>query len=241
MKKNIKLLVCSIFVLAVPAYSNTSTDLVETPTADIVDYYSTEVNFNMYSNGGILSSINFGVFKRLNMGFSWDIDRIIGTEKPEIRMPTLKVKFRIFDGTDKWPAIAIGYDGQGYRYDSSSGSYLNKEKGIYIVFSVETIAKGLEYHLGANIQFTKVDNKDVSSSYGFTGFNYTLTENEKKLVSFIVEYDNLFKSAKDTRLNSAIRIFPTNSLNLDLAIKDISSPRNLTAERILRVNYQGKF
>jgi hypothetical protein len=219
-----------------------STELVDTPTAEVIDYYATQMNFRFYANGGILSRVGFGVFKGLNIGFSLDVDKLVGTSNPELRQPALNLKYRLFDGAQQIPAIAIGYDGQGYNYNSSTSSYLEKEKGLYLVFSMETVAKGLEFHIGTNVNFVKEDNKDKAKGYGFIGFDYTIETNEYKMCSFMFEYDNLFQSYKENRFNAAIRMFPAPNLSIDLAARNIVSPKpDVASERLLKVSYQGKF
>jgi len=239
--KKCALLIFFITILMTPVITD-ATELIDTPTAEIIDYYSTQLNFRFYSNGGVVSRIGFGVFKRLNIGFSFDTDKVIGIQPPEIRMPALNVKFRLYDGSQQIPAIAVGYDGQGYNYDNSSSTYYNKEKGIFCVFSMETMAKGLEFHMGFNTNFIKENNnKDIPKSHAFIGLNYTIEDNENKLLSILTEYDNLLETAKENRFNAGLRIYPAPNLNIDIGVKDISSPKNSSSERILRINYQGKF
>jgi hypothetical protein len=223
-----------------PITCKSATEIVETPNTEVVDYYSMDVSFRLYSNGGILSKLMFGVFKRLNIGCSWDVDKLIGTQTPEARQPTLNLKFRIYDGSKNLPAFAIGYDGQGYNYNESSGTYLHKEKGIYFVSGMELLIKNLWFHLGSNINFSS-DQKNKAEVFGFTSIDYSILDKEKKLVSFLVEYDNLFKNSNDARLNAGLRVYPAQSLNIDLLFSDIASPKKYETERILRIDYQTTF
>ncbi|OGS21329.1 MAG: hypothetical protein A2252_08800 [Elusimicrobia bacterium RIFOXYA2_FULL_39_19] len=241
-KLKVKLhIITALLLLITQGLHASSVRLVDTPTANIIDYYAMAIDFRLYNNGGVISQLNFGVFRKLNIGCSWDIDRLIGTQDPQPRMPTLSIKFRIYDGSKNMPAIAFGYDGQGYNYDESSSTYQSKEKGVYFVTDTELLAQNLFMHLGMNMNFSKENNKDKTNVLGFIGFDYTLMDDETKIATLIMEYDNLFKYIEDAKLNGAIRIYPTNDLTIDFAFRDIASPRKLNTERFAQINYQTKF
>jgi len=229
-----------LFLLTLPITCNSATEIVETPNTEVIDYYSMDVNFRLYSNGGIVSKLMFGVFKRLNIGCSWDVENLIGTQTPEARQPALHLKFRVYDGSKNFPAFAIGYDGQGYTYNESSSTYLHKEKGIYFVGGMELLIKNLWFHLGTNVNFSSKEN-NKAEMFGFTSIDYSILDKEKKVVSFLVEYDNLFKNSDDARLNAGLRVFPAQNLNIDFLFSDISSPKKYETERILRIDYQTTF
>ncbi|MFH0807880.1 MAG: hypothetical protein V2A57_05650 [Elusimicrobiota bacterium] len=215
--------------------------LVDTPTAGIIDYYSMNLNFRLYRGGGVIPRIDFGVFRKLNIGFSWDIDKLIGNENPQPRKPTLNLKFRIFDGSKSFPAIALGYDGQGYVYNDGNGLYSYREKGVFLVTDTEIFTDNLMFHLGTNVNFSTENNRDVANVYGFTGFDYSLIDNEQKIMAFIVEFDNLLKYYDDTRLNAAIRLYPTEDIYIDFSFRDLASPRKIDIDRFVEINYQTKF
>src|SRR5262245_26494247 len=90
------------------------TDVIDIPTAEVLDHYGYRVSFRFANEGALQAKTLFGVFPRLNLGFSLDGERVIGTEDARMNEPTLNVKFRLFDGHKVLPALAIGYDGQGY-------------------------------------------------------------------------------------------------------------------------------
>jgi hypothetical protein len=214
-------------------------DLIDTPTAHVLNRYSMELNFRLYYNGGVVSRISFGVFDRMNIGCSLDIDSLIGITTPEIRQPSLNLKFRLFDGTKNLPAFAVGYDGQGYRYDTSTSKYLHKEKGVYLAGSIEALTKNLEFNFGSNVNSIRSDNGNNTELHWFIGTTYTLQKNEQRLLCFMAECDNIFRG---NRLNSGVRFFTGLNLNIDLSIIDIVSSENTeSAERLVKINYQGQF
>ncbi len=224
----------------IPVFCNPSTDIIDTPNTEVIDYYGMDVNFRLYSNGGIVSRLTFGVFERLNIGCSWDVDKLIGTQTPQARQPAINLKFRVYDGSKNLPAIAIGYDGQGYSYNESSNTYLHKEKGIYFVSGMELLIKNLWFNLGTNINFSSKEN-NKAEMFGFISVEYSILDKERKAISFLLEYDNLFKDTNDNRFNAGLRIFPSKELNIDFAFSDIASPKKYKTERFIKINYQTTF
>ena len=72
----------------------------------------------------MLGWLGFGVLQRLNLGASMQADRFIGTESSiKFVRPEIQVKFRFYDGGQYIPALALGYDGQGYFYDRVRKKY----------------------------------------------------------------------------------------------------------------------
>ncbi|PKM92630.1 MAG: hypothetical protein CVU80_02355, partial [Elusimicrobia bacterium HGW-Elusimicrobia-4] len=109
-------------------YSETpnSSSIIDIPTAEVVEYSNYDLSFRLHGAGGVLSKMTFGVFKPINIGISWDVDKLIGTgnQKIDTRPPAILFKARVFGGGLKLPAISFGYDGQGYgTYDSDTDKY----------------------------------------------------------------------------------------------------------------------
>ena len=204
-------------------------DLVDAPTSNVLDYGGFRLNFRLYSAGGVLGHISFGVFKRLNIGASWDIEKLLGSEDPRTVAPALYAKFRVYDGGDILPSMAIGYDGQGRFYDRSIDEYSERERGLYAAFSREIAVPELQIHAGANI--AKFKEGEV---FGFTGISYRIEDK----VALITEYDNIRKGANN-RFNAGVRFFPVPSLAIDFAFRRIASV--FEKERIIRINWVGSF
>jgi hypothetical protein len=53
-------------------------ELIDVPTAEVLDRYGFDSTFRFYSGGGMLAKTHFGVFPRLNVGFSLDADGFVG-------------------------------------------------------------------------------------------------------------------------------------------------------------------
>jgi hypothetical protein len=206
-------------------------ELIDIPTAEVVDHYGVASSFRFYTEGGVLTKAAFGVFPRLNIGFGLDAQRFIGNRSTDLNRPTLNVKLRAFDGSRNLPALALGFDGQGYFFNKTTDKYDQREKGLYVVGSGEVVVPGLSLHGGLNM----FDFKD-DRIYGFTGVQYLFDE----LLGLVFEADNMFYRPRDIRLNVDNRYYVTPNFSLDLAGRDLWAGSRKT-ERILRITYSASF
>ena len=214
--------------------------LIDIQTAGILDYYGFQVKTRAYSGGGVVGSLNFGVLERLNLGTSFMVDRLIGSSSPiKMRKPEIDAKFRFFDGGYYIPAAALGYDGQGYYYDSDSKKYLEKGRGLYLVGSKEVGFANFVLHGGFN-----VPDFDATLLFGFLGVNYTLEDK----IAFMFEFDSLFhREADRARFNVGARVYITPYFQLDMAIRELNAHGELAhdwprkKERIVQLRYNTNF
>src|SRR5450830_1798419 len=88
-----------------------STYVIDTPTTGMLDYGSYELNFRLFSGGGILTRMDFGVFRMVNLGLGWEVQKAIGSDnvsssdKISASPPALYVKVRPFEGGIVLPAL----------------------------------------------------------------------------------------------------------------------------------------
>ena len=214
-------------------------EMIDVPTAGILDYYGFMVKTRFYSDGGVLGALNFGVLERLNLGAAMTIDKLVGSDSGiKMRKPEIQVKVRFFDGGYYIPAAAVGYDGHGYYYNPVSKKYLEKGKGLYLVGSKEIGVPSLVLHGGLN-----VPDFDNNYLFGFLGVNYTLEDK----IAFMLELDNMFHSNDPSRLNAGTRIYITPYFQLDLAMREIGrngkfdNGDSRKAERIVQMRYNTSF
>ncbi|MBI4248883.1 MAG: hypothetical protein HY611_05220 [Elusimicrobia bacterium] len=211
--------------------------IIDVPTAGVLDYGSFGIRTRFFSGGGVLNWLSFGVFQRLSIGASFHVDRFIGDDSPvDLARPELQLKFRFFDGDRLLPALAAGFDGQGYFYNRSTRRFSEKGKGLYLAASQEILTPGLMTHYGLNI--SDFDSDDV---YGFLGLSYNIQDK----ASLLAEFDNLRRSDQN-RLNAGVRIYATPFLSLDLGVREIGKSEFLSgqhrkSERIVQFRYVGNF
>ena len=88
-------------------------EVIDVPTPDVLDPATYSTNFRLYSDGGIVSRLIIGPFRRVNFGIMADAQKVIGGSAPHLVRPSLYFKLRVFDGNDVLPALALGYDNEG--------------------------------------------------------------------------------------------------------------------------------
>jgi hypothetical protein len=209
--------------------------VIDIPTADVVDHYGYNVNFRFGSEGALQTKTAFGVFPRLNMGFGLDAERVLGTRDARMNKPTLNVKFRLFDGTEVLPALAIGFDGQGYVWNKTLDEYEQREKGLYAVASHEIIVPDLMLHLGVN----HFDFDHGNSTRGFVGLVYTIDQ----ILGLMVEWDHATEF-DERRVNFGAKYYVTPVFTVDAIGRNIperAGSDSRETERIVRLNYTGSF
>lgn len=221
------------------AVSAPDVEMIDVPTAGILDYYGFLIKTRAYSGGGVVGGLNFGVMERLNLGASMSVDRFIGSDPGvKMRKPEIQVKYRFYDGGYYIPAMALGYDGQGYYYNPAAKKYLEKGHGLYVAGSKEIGLPGLALHGGFN-----VPDFDNNYLFSFLGLNYTLEEK----VAFMVEYDNMFHDADPKRFNAGMRFYVTPYFQLDVAAREIGANEDFKngwkrkTERIVQMRYTTSF
>jgi hypothetical protein len=205
-------------------------ELIDTPTAEILDRYGYDASFRFYSEGGLLAKTYFGVFSRLNVGFGLDAENFVGSDAVDVNKPTLNVRFRFFDGRRNLPALALGYDGQGLFYDNETDNYLEREKGLFLAGSGEIVIPNLSLHAGANMYDFKDD-----YIYGFIGLHYLYND----IIGLMAEWDNI-RVGPESRLNAGIRWWVTPSFAAEFSGRELGAPGR-RAERIVRLMYTGGF
>lgn len=205
-------------------------ELIDVPTAEVLDRYGFDSSFRFYSGGGMLAKTHFGVFPRLNVGFGLDADGFVGNESADLHKPSLNVRFRFFDGQRHLPALALGYDGQGLFFNKATDKYDQREKGLFLVGSGEVVVPDLSMHAGLNVyDFTN------DHLYGFVGLRYLYQD----VVAFNAEWDNI-RVGRDSRLNGGLSWWITPSFAVEFAGRDLGGPSR-RPERIVRLVYTGGF
>ncbi len=232
MKKFFFLVIGYWLTVNCPFLSAQAVELIDLPTAEVVDANHFNTNFRLYEGGGILTRMSFGIGKRVNIGISFDLTGFIGSDKVLIQRPELQFKYRFYDGKKNIPALALGYDQQGYRYglnkNTGEEEYIHREKGLYLAATQEMITN-TEFHFGLNVHDFPAD-----QFFGFLGASWAPSED----ILFLTEIDNI-RRFDETRLNLGLRYLNTPNLSIEAAFRNIT--RSTDNERIIRLNYQGKF
>ena len=210
--------------------------VIDSPTTNILNYGSYDISFRAFSEGGVHARLDFGVFKFLNLGISWELGRFLGNEDIKPAVPSISVKCKFYDGDMTWPGVAVGYDGQGYFYDGDyDGDYHQRGKGLYIVAGREFFFEGLILDFGLNMNnFSKPN---------VCAFINALVPLYQDNLFFLTEYDNI-NYFPEARWNTGIRFALTRVLDIDFVIRDCfgkNTKDKVPNERVFKVSYTGKF
>lgn len=206
-------------------------EAVDIPTAYILDPQTFSTAFRFYNRGGITSRLAVAPFKYINLGIYFDTQRVIGSDDPHMITPRLFFKLHMYDGSDYIPALALGYDNQGYLYQEGSKQFLHREKGLYLVGSHEIFLPNFELHAGLNKY-----NFDNNSIFGFFGATWKIAP----AFALLAEYDNI-RNGIDNRVNLGGRLWIAPFFNVDLAARNVGRGEGRGGERIIRLNYVGNF
>lgn len=214
------------------------TEIVDAPTTAVLDNYGYSSRSRFYSRGGILQYLSFGVYPNVNLGASASVDGLIGDEKHvRLRAPTAQVKWRFFEGDNELPSLAIGFDGQGYRYNAGDKRFNQRQRGFYIVATQEVGVPGFQVHPSFNIS-----DFDSNALHGAI----PLTLNIRDKVSLLAEWDNI-ANWSDSRLNAGMRFYVTSGFHVDFAARAIGAGGFYNdgaakgSERIVQLKYSAAF
>ncbi|MHB2155102.1 hypothetical protein ACX8XN_11960 [Calditrichota bacterium GD2] len=220
-----------------------SISIIDCPSAATLERGSFLGVLYMYNNGGMLGYLDVGVTNRMMFGISYGGTNLIGSGSvdwnPQV---AVNIRYRLIDEALAFPAIAVGYDGQGFgRYIDSLERYEAKSKGLYAVASKSFNFLGtLAFHGGINYSFERKDNdKDLNA---FIGVEKSINTE----LSLFAEYDlamndNTGKSIGKGNgyLNAAIKWTFQKKLQIDFIWKNILKNNSLLqgSGREIRISY----
>ncbi|MBM3319077.1 MAG: hypothetical protein FJY73_00175 [Candidatus Eisenbacteria bacterium] len=170
------------------------TDLVDGPTASLLPHGAYDTSLRLYAGGGVLFRWRVGIRDAVHLGASFGGTNIVGSGDPDWN-PRVEFLFRalLLRQTYYGPALAVGFDSQGYgAYSGAWSRYRFKSRGFYAVASKHFLFLGdLGFHGGANYSLERGDGqKNLNAFFGI----------EKSLhprVDLLVEYDLAANDSKD--------------------------------------------
>ena len=228
MKFKLSFLLLSCLLLPCAARALVSdTRLIDIPTAEAPPVHSLGINTRMFSAGGMLAYFDFGVSSRFSIGISQTFEHLIGANDNNIKLlvPGLQAKFRFYDGNDAWPALAIGFDNQGFLYDHDAKKYTQTARGLYLGATKEVLTPGLIFNPGINLT---VDGFEFDKFAAFLSAAYSIGD----IAAVIGEWDNI-RSLTTSRLNTGLRFYVVEKFHIDFALRNF----NNRTERVVQLKY----
>jgi hypothetical protein len=239
-------------------------NLVTIPTAGTLPRGSFTLETLLINNGGVVPRLSVGFTDNFSFGMSFGVQNLIGVNKPSINKtaPEVQIKYRVFDESEKWPALVYGLDTQGrgifHGIDSITSindtaitlnRYDQKAWGMYLVFSKNwNLLGNLGIHGGISKSLSENDDGDKDPNV-FFGFDKELNRS----FSFLVEYDAALNDNDHTLnditfgrgkgyLNAGIRWAMSQNLMLEINFNDINQNTNSEyTNREIKVMYSESF
>jgi hypothetical protein len=194
-------------------------NLVNIPTAGTLPRGSFTLESLIIKNGGIVPRLSIGFTDNFTVGVSYGVQNLIGDTKPSINKttPEVQIKYRIFDESEKMPALVYGLDTQGrgqfHKQDSilsisgklnstrTLNRYDQKAWGMYIVFSKNWNLMGnLGMHAGISKSLSENNDgdKDLNVFFGF----------EKERLSSLSNPKNTLRSLSPSLFSDKLLLMP---------------------------------
>lgn len=209
--------------------------LIDNPTAGILARGDFDFQMTLYSAGGVLVSFDVGLLERLNMGASFGGTNIVSDEDPDWNgRPELSLKYRIVDETVVWPALVVGYTGQGHGQwledvpiagsTNTIDRYEVKAKGFYGVAGKNFTIGGfglMGLHGGANVN--PVENDDDQGLNLWLGVDKQINDELMVVAEYDLGLDDLKTGVSKNNgfLNLGLRWTFAERLSLEVDFKDI--------------------
>jgi hypothetical protein len=239
--------------------------LIDNPTAGILQKGSFDFDMNLYAEGGVLISFGVGLLDRLNMGASFGGTQIISDQDPDWNgRPELALKYRLFDETVTWPALVLGYSGQGHgrwlKDVDADGDTLTsrtidryeiKAKGFYGVAGKNYLVGNMGLmglHLGANIN--PMENDDDAGLNMWLGVDKAINDEISAVVEYDFAWDDIRTGLSKSKgfLNLGGRWTFAERLSLEVDFRDVLTNRKdvggrpvNSVSREIRITYMESF
>jgi len=171
--------------------------LVDAHTAGLLPRATYDFECRVYPSGftdingcGLQLAFSVGITARLNIGISYGGDGIVGRGKARANpYPGGLIKYRLFEESVLLPALAIGYEHQGYggieERDGLDG-FVYKSQGLFAAVSKNFLLfrhLNLGIHCAANYSLEEID--EVTWPNGYLGLDLGFNEE----LALAVEYD----------------------------------------------------
>ena len=220
-------------------------ELIDCPTASSLPRASFDFRLRTTSNGALISQTHIGLHRRFSLGLSYGGERILGEGTANwYDEVAFMVKYQLLRETYVSPAIALGYDGQGYgRWFAELDRFMYKSKGLYLVVSkgYQTYQWASGLHFGVNWSLEDGDGDDDVNF--FLGADLSLQND----VMLVAEYDLALNDNREEEhsgrgwgyLNVGLRWISSERLELGIDLQNLFDNRLDTNSftRGIRITY----
>jgi hypothetical protein len=166
--------VLAVLVLAGPSLASQPAGfqplrIVDFPTAGLYDRGEYGIDLDVYSDGGLLVGMGVGFAGFLSFGITYGGVGFIGSGDLDMNpRPEVNLRARVYNEGLVMPAIALGFDSQGYgKFMDKQERYLAKSRGFYAVASKNwDLAGPLSLHGGLSYSLENKTDHDPTIFLG---------------------------------------------------------------------------
>ena len=164
--------------------------LIDCPTAGLLGKGRYAVGLRLFADGGVLTKVQAGALKRLTIGLSFGARHLIGRGTIDWQpRAEVEVRYRVIEESEVFPALALGYDSQGYG-PNLLGNYENKPKDFFGVLSKNYMSAFGQFGLHAGFNVSSEANSG-SEPRGWFGIDKGLNEDLSALFEYEMPLNNL--------------------------------------------------
>ncbi len=242
------------------SYFSKPVQLIDAPTASILQGGDINTSIRLFEQGGALSSLSVGISNKVMFGISFGGAHIIGSGNVDWnKAPGIHFMYRMIEEDLVMPALVLGFDSQGYgpfhdKVDAvetldgdqtaPSDRYAVKSKGFFCVVS-KGYSSLLKMGLHGGINYSLEDSDKDKSPTVFIGMDAMISRD----IAFIADYDfaandDLMRKNNDDKgyFNAGVRWAFTDYMFIEFDFKNIlASKENKITDinRILKIVYYG--
>jgi hypothetical protein len=233
--------------------------LVNTHTAGILPKASFDVDFRIYAppppdghGSGLLAGLNVGLTNRLNIGLAYGGEGIIGYSHRVWwnGLPGILVKYRLFEERFLTPALAVGFDNQGYGGQAREvwygyDGYVYKSPGFFIALSKNYIMlRAVQIGLHGTVNYSLEELGDVTWPNLAGGIDIGINDELTLVTEYNLAFDDVTGSGNDTYyalphrgiLNIGLRWAFTENFLIEFDMADILENKTRRAPTLLNPN-----
>lgn len=225
--------------------------IIDAPTVAALPRGVFEIDARVYPSGGAQAAINIGITSRFMFGVSYGAQNLVSNEAPKWN-PRVEffAKYKFFDESWYMPAIALGFETQGYGpYNRQYDRYVIKSKGFFGVVTKTYRLQGLAAGFHGGISYNPLEgrkDKDKNPTF-FVGQDTRISN----YFAFLAEYDFAFDDDRNRKLfgrgwgylNLGVRWLFSDNLWLEADFRDMFQNRTGVGSfgRELRLIYVDSF
>ena len=213
--------------------------IIDCNTAGILPRASYQYECRIYPNGdtatpgcGMMLGMTAGITNRLNIGLSYGGDGIIGRKSPTFN-PHIGalIKYRVVEETYFIPALAFGYDHQGFGgIDKEYNGYVFKSQGFFLAASKNYLLfTKVQLGLHGGVNYSLEEYEKIKWPNGYMGLDMGINEELAVAVEYNLALNQRDPGADSTKyadpfdgfLNAGVRWSFSPSLYIELDVKDL--------------------